>query len=64
MKLLEAWRINHPKPALIRTDITNSPSFLPERLIQGVAALMFVIGAIILFREARSAEASLRPWSS
>jgi putative Ca2+/H+ antiporter (TMEM165/GDT1 family) len=31
-------------------------SFLPEQLIHTVAALMFVIGAIILFREARSAD--------
>ena len=31
-------------------------SFLPEQLIHTVAALMFVIGAVILFREARSAD--------
>ena len=31
-------------------------SFLPEQLIHTVAALMFVVGAIILFREARSAD--------
>ena len=32
-------------------------SFLPEQLIHTVAALMFVIGAIILFRAARTADA-------
>ena len=32
-------------------------SFLPDQLVRSVAALMFVIGAVILFREARSADA-------
>ena len=32
-------------------------SFLPEQLIHTIAALMFVIGAIILFRAARTADA-------
>jgi putative Ca2+/H+ antiporter (TMEM165/GDT1 family) len=31
-------------------------SFLPEQLIHSIAALLFVIGAIILVREARSAD--------
>jgi putative Ca2+/H+ antiporter (TMEM165/GDT1 family) len=41
----------------VAVGLGHAASFLPERLIQTVAALMFVIGAIILFREARSADA-------
>jgi len=40
----------------IAVGIGKAASFLPEQLIHTVAALMFVIGAIILFREARSAD--------
>ena len=40
----------------IAVGIGKAASFLPEQLIHTVAALMFVIGAIILFREARTAD--------
>ena len=40
----------------IAVGIGKAASFLPEQLIHTVAALMFVVGAIILFREARSAD--------
>ena len=40
----------------IAVGIGKAASFLPEQLIHTVAALMFAIGAIILFREARSAD--------
>ena len=40
----------------VAVGIGKAASFLPEQLIHSVAALMFVIGAIILFREARSAD--------
>jgi putative Ca2+/H+ antiporter (TMEM165/GDT1 family) len=36
--------------------IGKAASFLPEQLIHTVAALMFVIGAVILFRAARTAD--------
>ena len=41
----------------VAVGLGKAASFLPEQLIHSVAALMFVIGAIILFREARSADA-------
>ena len=41
----------------VAVGIGKAASFLPEQLIQTVAALMFVIGAIILFRAARTADA-------
>lgn len=40
----------------VAVGVGKAASFLPEQLIHAVAALMFVIGAIILFREARSAD--------
>lgn len=40
----------------VAVGVGTAASFLPEQLIHTVAALMFVIGAIILFREARSAD--------
>jgi len=40
----------------VAVGLGKAASFLPEQLIHTVAALMFVIGAIILFREARSAD--------
>jgi Ca2+/H+ antiporter, TMEM165/GDT1 family len=40
----------------VAVGVGKAASFLPEQLIHTVAALMFVIGAIILFREARSAD--------
>jgi putative Ca2+/H+ antiporter (TMEM165/GDT1 family) len=40
----------------VAVGVGKVASFLPEQLIHTVAALMFVIGAIILFREARSAD--------
>ena len=47
---------------LVQTGVAvalgKAASFLPEQLIHVVAALLFVVGAIILFREARSADAS------
>ncbi len=41
----------------VAVGLGKAASFLPEQLIHTVAALMFVIGAVILFREARSADA-------
>ena len=41
----------------VAVGLGHAASFLPAQLIQSVAALMFIIGAIILFREARSADA-------
>ena len=41
----------------VAVGIGKAASFLPEQLIHTVAALMFVIGAIILFRAARTADA-------
>lgn len=41
----------------VAVGLGKAASFLPEQLVRTVAALMFVIGAIILFREARSADA-------
>ena len=40
----------------IAVGLGKAASFLPEQLIHTAAALMFVIGAVILFREARSAD--------
>ena len=40
----------------IAVGLGKAASFLPEQLIHTVAALMFLIGAVILFREARSAD--------
>jgi putative Ca2+/H+ antiporter (TMEM165/GDT1 family) len=40
----------------VAVGLGRAASFLPVQLIHTVAALMFVIGAIILFREARSAD--------
>ena len=40
----------------VAIGIGKAASFLPEQLIQTVAALLFLIGAVILFREARSAD--------
>lgn len=40
----------------IAVGLGKAASFLPEQLIQTVAALLFVVGAVILFREARSAD--------
>ncbi len=40
----------------VAVAVGKAASFLPAQLIHGVAALMFVIGAIILFREARTAD--------
>jgi putative Ca2+/H+ antiporter (TMEM165/GDT1 family) len=41
----------------VAVGLGHAASFLPEQLIHAVAALMFVIGAIILFREARASDA-------
>lgn len=41
----------------VAVGVGTAASFLPQQLIHGLAALMFVIGAVILFREARSADA-------
>jgi Ca2+/H+ antiporter, TMEM165/GDT1 family len=41
----------------VAVGIGKAASFLPEQLIHTVAALMFVIGAVILFRAARTADA-------
>lgn len=41
----------------IAVGLGKAASFLPEQLIHTVAALLFVTGAIILFREARTADA-------
>jgi putative Ca2+/H+ antiporter (TMEM165/GDT1 family) len=40
----------------IAVGLGKAASFLPEQLIHTVAALMFLIGAVILFRAARSAD--------
>ena len=40
----------------IALGLGTAASFLPDRLVHVAAAVMFVIGAIILFREARSAD--------
>lgn len=40
----------------IAVGLGKAASFLPEQLIHTVAALMFLVGAVILFREARSAD--------
>jgi putative Ca2+/H+ antiporter (TMEM165/GDT1 family) len=40
----------------VAVGVGKVASLLPEQLIHAVAALMFAIGAIILFREARSAD--------
>nr|WP_300053945.1 TMEM165/GDT1 family protein [uncultured Nocardioides sp.] len=41
----------------VAVGIGKAASFLPEQLIHTVAAVMFLIGAIILFRAARTADA-------
>jgi putative Ca2+/H+ antiporter (TMEM165/GDT1 family) len=41
----------------VAVGVGKAASFLPEQLIHTVAALMFLIGAFILLREARSADA-------
>ena len=41
----------------VAVGLGTAASFLPEQLVHVVAALMFVIGAVILFRAARSADA-------
>lgn len=41
----------------IAVGLGKAAAFLPEQVVHVVAALMFVTGAIILFREARSADA-------
>jgi putative Ca2+/H+ antiporter (TMEM165/GDT1 family) len=41
----------------VAVGVGKVASFLPEQLIHSIAALMFVIGAFILLREARSADA-------
>jgi putative Ca2+/H+ antiporter (TMEM165/GDT1 family) len=41
----------------VAVGIGKAASFLPEQLIHTVAALMFLIGAVILFRAARTADA-------
>lgn len=40
----------------VAVGVGKAASFLPEQLIHTVAALMFVIGAVILFRAARTAD--------
>ena len=40
----------------VAVGVGKAASFLPEQLIHTVAALMFVVGAIILFRAARTAD--------
>ena len=42
---------------LVAVGLGKAASFLPEQLVHVVAALLFAIGAIILFREARTADA-------
>ena len=41
----------------VAVGLGKAASFLPEQLIHSVAAAMFAIGAVILFRAARSADA-------
>lgn len=45
---------------LIAVALGTAASFLPETVVQVAAALMFLIGAVILLREARSHDASER----
>ena len=40
----------------VAVGVGKAASFLPEQLVHTVAALMFTIGAVILFRAARSAD--------
>ena len=40
----------------VAVGLGKAASFLPEQLVHVAAAVMFVIGAVILFREARSAD--------
>ena len=40
----------------VAVGLGTAASLLPERLIQTVAALLFLTGAVLLFREARSAD--------
>lgn len=44
---------------LVAVALGKAASFLPADLVHVVAALMFLIGAVILFREARSADESV-----
>lgn len=41
----------------VAVGLGKAASFLPDQLVHGVAALLFVVGAVILLREARSADA-------
>src|SRR5690606_971842 len=41
----------------IAVALGTAASFLPEDLVRGAAALLFLVGALLLLREARSAEA-------
>ncbi len=41
----------------IAVAVGKAASFLPDQLVHGVAALMFLVGAVILVREARSTDA-------
>jgi len=41
----------------VAVGLGKAAAFLPEQVVHVVAAVLFVIGAIILFREARSADA-------
>jgi putative Ca2+/H+ antiporter (TMEM165/GDT1 family) len=41
----------------VAVGLGKAASFLPEQLVHAAAAVMFTIGAVILFREARSADA-------
>lgn len=41
----------------VAVGLGKAAAFLPEQLVHAVAALMFLVGAVILFREARSADA-------
>ncbi|GAB3014992.1 TMEM165/GDT1 family protein [Nocardioides flavus (ex Wang et al. 2016)] len=40
----------------VAVGLGTAASFLPDRLVSTVAALMFLIGAVILFRAARTAD--------
>lgn len=41
---------------LIAVALGKAAGFLPDTIVHSVAALMFIIGAVVLFREARSAD--------
>jgi putative Ca2+/H+ antiporter (TMEM165/GDT1 family) len=38
----------------VAVGLGHAASYLPQDVVQGVAALMFLVGAVILFREGRS----------